>query len=67
MIFTAYSQVINYITNKFPFSLCFRVSSDSNFARNVAGVLVESGAQNQTHLEGNKYRNFVASCSHAYF
>ncbi|KAK9074877.1 hypothetical protein SSX86_003196 [Deinandra increscens subsp. villosa] len=34
-------------------SFLSRVSSDSNFARNVAGVLVESGAQNQTHSEGS--------------
>ncbi|KVI03088.1 Nicastrin [Cynara cardunculus var. scolymus] len=33
--------------------LLSRVSSDSNFARNVAGVLVESGTQNQTHLTGS--------------
>ncbi|KAI3813796.1 hypothetical protein L1987_18531 [Smallanthus sonchifolius] len=33
-------------------SFLSRVSSDSNFARNVAGVLVESGAQNQTDLKG---------------
>ncbi|KAL7607850.1 hypothetical protein Lser_V15G12044 [Lactuca serriola] len=31
-------------------SLLSRVSSDSNFARNLAGVLVESGPQNQTNL-----------------
>ncbi|KAI7753253.1 hypothetical protein M8C21_006781 [Ambrosia artemisiifolia] len=34
-------------------SFLSRVSSDLNFARNVAGVLVESGAQNQTHLKGS--------------
>ncbi|MFS8034456.1 putative nicastrin [Helianthus anomalus] len=34
-------------------SFLSRVSSDSTFARNVAGVLVESGAQNQTHLKGS--------------
>lgn len=33
--------------------LLSRVSSDSNFARNVAGVLVESGTQNQTQLTGS--------------
>ncbi|PWA78158.1 glucuronidase 1 [Artemisia annua] len=33
-------------------TLLSRVSSDSDFARNVAGILVESGAQNQTHLKG---------------
>ncbi|CAI9287712.1 unnamed protein product [Lactuca saligna] len=31
-------------------SLLSRVSSDSNIARNLAGVLVESGPQNQTNL-----------------
>lgn len=35
--------------------MCSRVSSDSDFARNVAGILVESGAQNQTHLKGVIY------------
>ncbi|KAI3740341.1 hypothetical protein L2E82_30769 [Cichorium intybus] len=30
-------------------NLLSRVSSDSNFAKNLAGVLVESGLQNQTH------------------
>ncbi|KAL8200261.1 hypothetical protein R6Q57_011600 [Mikania cordata] len=34
-------------------SFLSRVSSDSNFARNVAGVLVESGLKNQTHLIGS--------------
>lgn len=34
-------------------SLLSRVSSDSNFARNVAGVLVEPGTQNQTHSTGS--------------
>ncbi|KAK1439308.1 hypothetical protein QVD17_05124 [Tagetes erecta] len=38
-------------------SFLSRVSSDSNFARNVAGVLVESGAQNQTHLKGSSPDN----------
>ncbi|GJW14258.1 nicastrin [Tanacetum coccineum] len=34
-------------------SLLSRVSSDSDFARNVAGILVESGAQNQTDIKGS--------------
>lgn len=34
-------------------SLLSRISSDSNFAKNVAGVLVEPGTQNQTHLIGS--------------
>lgn len=34
-------------------SLLSRVSSDSEFARNVAGILVESGARNQTQLKGS--------------
>ncbi|KAI3740358.1 hypothetical protein L2E82_30786 [Cichorium intybus] len=33
-------------------NLLSRVSSDSNFAKNLAGVLVESGLQNQTHTTG---------------
>ncbi|KAJ9564606.1 hypothetical protein OSB04_000572 [Centaurea solstitialis] len=33
--------------------LLSRVSSDSNFARNVGGLLVESGTQIQTHLTGS--------------
>ena len=39
----------------------FRVSSDSNFARNLAGVLVESGPQNQTNLTGNIYISGVVT------
>ncbi|XP_071696314.1 nicastrin isoform X2 [Rutidosis leptorrhynchoides] len=38
-------------------SLLSRVSSDSNFASHVAGVLVESGTQNQTHVTGSSPDN----------
>lgn len=30
----------------------FRIADDSNFARNVGGVLVESGAEFQDKLQG---------------
>ncbi|KAI3749791.1 hypothetical protein L2E82_20407 [Cichorium intybus] len=35
-------------------NLLSRVSSDSKFAKNLAGVLVESGPQNQTPTTGNR-------------
>ena len=35
-------------------SLCFRLSHDSNFARNVGGVLVESVSASQNKLKGKK-------------
>lgn len=36
---------------------CFRVSNDSNFVKYVAGVLVESGAQNK--LKGKRYSSLI--------
>ncbi|KAI3723714.1 hypothetical protein L2E82_35471 [Cichorium intybus] len=42
-------------------NLLSRVSSDSNFAKNLAGVLVESGLQNQTHTTGTCQLQFKKS------
>ena len=38
--------------------LCFRLSDDSKFAKNVVGVLIESGSESQMKLKGKK-KHFI--------